>query len=180
MPACPAVRLAGASDVPDLVALVESAYRGEESRRGWTTEADLLTGRRTDTDEVAGLVGGEQSLVLVAQLGGALVGCCAVQRRSRTEGYFGMFAVRPRRQGAGIGHLLLDRAEQVCVDRWGLRQLRMLVLRPRTELIEWYRRRGYELTGETVPFSVPAAVPADRARGAGLAFVALVKPLPAR
>jgi hypothetical protein len=46
------------SDVADLVALIESAYRGEVSRAGWTTEADLLDGQRTDEREMAQIVRG--------------------------------------------------------------------------------------------------------------------------
>src|SRR4051794_13241714 len=41
-------REAGPADLGAIVALVESAYRGESSRAGWTTEADLLDGQRTD------------------------------------------------------------------------------------------------------------------------------------
>ena len=40
------------SDVPQLVSLVNSAYRGDESRAGWTTEAELLAGQRTDPESL--------------------------------------------------------------------------------------------------------------------------------
>ena len=35
------------ADIDSLVALIESAYRGDVSKQGWTTEADMLGGRRT-------------------------------------------------------------------------------------------------------------------------------------
>ena len=49
----PTIRPATAADIPALHALIESAYRGEVSRAGWTTEADLLDGQRTDPDDLA-------------------------------------------------------------------------------------------------------------------------------
>ena len=59
-------RRATLADVPRVVALVERAYRGEVSRKGWTTEADLLDGQRTDPAEVEGLVSGPRSHLLLA------------------------------------------------------------------------------------------------------------------
>lgn len=44
------------ADVPALVTLIESAYRGDSSRAGWTTEADILDGQRTDPDGVRQVV----------------------------------------------------------------------------------------------------------------------------
>src|SRR5438132_7492294 len=96
------LRPAHPDDVPALVELVECAYRGDASRGGWTTEADLLGGRRTGADEVEPLVPD----LLVAVDGEALVGCCALIANA-DHAYFGMFAVRPGLQGGGVGSLLL-------------------------------------------------------------------------
>ncbi len=144
------VRLAGVGDVEAVAALVESAYRGESSRRGWTTEADLLDGQRTDAGEVGELVRSRDHSVLCAFRDGALVGCCDVSRHD-DRGHFAMFAVRPERQGAGIGSTLLARAEATVV-RWGCRTMRMWVISARTDLLAWYGRRGYEETGTSEPF----------------------------
>lgn len=146
------LRLAGHADVEAIVALVESAYRGPSSRTGWTTEADLLDGQRTDVGAVAGLLDNEDGDVLLAERAGELVGCCQLERDTPSGAYFGMFAVRPDRQGAGIGRWLLGEAERRAREHHGCAAVRMTVLRQRAELIAWYGRRGYRPTGERVPF----------------------------
>ena len=170
-------RRATLDDVPSLVALVESAYRGEPSRAGWTTEADLLHGQRTDDEEVGRVVADRAGRVLVVDDGGAtLLACCHLERRDGGTAYFGMFAVRPGRQGGGVGSALLVAAEQVAAIELGATALEMTVIRQRTELIAYYERRGWVRTGATRPF------PADDARFGvpqrdDLEFSVLVKPL---
>lgn len=144
-------RPATTADVPHLVALVESAYRGESSRTGWTTEADLLDGSRTDEDDVTAAVTGPGSRMIVAERAGELIACCQVQHRE-TYAYFGMFAVRPGAQGGGLGKLVLAEAERVALEEFGVPAMRMMVLRQRGDLIAWYVRRGYLRTGQTQPF----------------------------
>ena len=95
-------RDATSADVADIVALVESAYRGDSSRIGWTTEADLLDGQRTDAEAVAEILADPESrLLLAVGAGGALVGCCHVQRTDAATSYFGSFAVRPGSRAPG-------------------------------------------------------------------------------
>jgi GNAT superfamily N-acetyltransferase len=147
----PAFRPAEPSDVGVVVALVESAYRGETSRDGWTTEADLLAGQRTDTGEVAALIGRPGSLLLLAEVDGRLAGCCHLERRADGASHFGMFAVDPKSQGRGIGTAVLGEAKRLA-SRWGCTRMRMTVVRQREDLIAWYGRRGFEPTGETEPF----------------------------
>ncbi len=144
-------RTAGAADVPALVDLVESAYRGERSRTGWTHEADLLGGQRTDTEMVATAITDPAGVVLVAESDGRLVACCHLERRDGYA-YFGMFAVSPDRQGHGLGRSLLAEAERYARDQWGAGELRMTVIVQRADLIAWYERRGYTRTGELSPF----------------------------
>ena len=36
------ISVAATTDIPQIVRLLNSAYRGEESKAGWSTEADLL------------------------------------------------------------------------------------------------------------------------------------------
>lgn len=171
----PTFRIARPDDVPALVALIRSAYRGDESRLGWTTEADLVDGQRTDAAEVAAVVESPTSLMLVAEVTGEVVGCCQLESRAGGSAYFGMFAVRPALQGAGIGRALLTHAESVARERYGASVLRMLVLRPRPELIAWYERLGYRRTGETVPW--PYEDQSERPLRADLEFLALEKSL---
>ena len=144
-------RTATPADIADVVALVESAYRGEGSKQGWTTEADLLDGQRTDAAGVGALVGRRDARVLLAEADGAIVACAQLEHEGDT-GYFGMFSVRPRLQGAGVGRAVLVEAERIARDEWGCRTMRMTVISVRDELIAWYERRGYARTGEYSPF----------------------------
>src|SRR6185295_16854051 len=100
-------RPATAADVPAIVALVESAYRGEPSRAGWTTEADLLDGQRTDPAEVEALIADPSVAIVLARRHGELVGSVAVRIDSERVAHVGMFAIRPTLQGSGIGRALL-------------------------------------------------------------------------
>lgn len=144
-------RPAGPDDVAALVELVESAYRGDASRVGWTTEADLLDGQRTDAEGVAAAIAAPEGVVLLAERDGELLACCQLEHRGETA-YFGMFSVRPNRQGGGLGRAVLARAEAVARERWGVTGLEMTVIVQREDLIAWYERRGYRRTGEFSPF----------------------------
>ena len=144
-------RDATTGDVPALVRLVTAAYRGEASRAGWTTEADLLDGERIDPDVLRADIERPRSRVLLATRGDDLVACAHVAVEG-DAGYFGMFAVRPDLQGAGIGDALLREAERVVRDEWRLAAMRMTVIDVRDELIAWYERRGYRRTGVHKPF----------------------------
>lgn len=144
-------RYATAADVADLVLLVESAYRGDTSRKGWTTEADLLDGQRVDADGVRELIAKADSRVILALRDGVIVGCVHVER-SGDSGYFGMFSVNPTLQGGGVGNALLREAERVVRDEFGCARMTCTVIPLRHELIAWYGRRGYRATGEFKPF----------------------------
>lgn len=146
------LRRADLGDVVALVALVESAYRGESSRSGWTTEADLLDGQRIDTEMMEATLRDPDCIVLVGTEGERLVGCCEVRREPGGSAAFGMFAVEPSRQAAGLGRELLAAAEDVAADELGARSMTMSVIEQRRELIDWYRRRGYEAAGESREF----------------------------
>ncbi|MBM4795928.1 GNAT family N-acetyltransferase [Streptomyces sioyaensis] len=139
------------ADVPGLVELIESAYRGDTSRAGWTTEADLLAGQRTDPDGVTAVVRKADGRLLIAERDGELIACCQLEHRG-DHAYFGMFAVRPQLQGGGLGKVIIAEAERIARETWGVREMRMTVIRQRDELIAWYERRGYRRTGQLTPF----------------------------
>lgn len=144
-------RAAVVDDVPALVELVTSGYRGDVSRQGWTTEADLLDGNRIDPDLLRADIERPASMVLVAEHDDAMLACAHVCRDG-DAGYFGMFAVRPDRQRGGIGAATLAEAERIVAEQFGVDRMRMTVIDLREELIRWYERRGYRRTGLKKPF----------------------------
>ncbi len=143
-------RDANFSDVEALVVLIESAYRGDASRAGWTTEADLLAGQRTDPEGVREVITAAGSRLLIAEQDGTIVACCQLQKRE-AYGYFGMFSVSPQLQGAGVGKTVMAEAERIARE-WGAEEIRMTVIRQREDLIAFYERRGFGRTGRFEPF----------------------------
>jgi GNAT superfamily N-acetyltransferase len=144
-------RDAAEPDVPALVTLIESAYRGVASRAGWTTEADILAGQRTDPEGVRAVMAAAGSRLLVVELGGRPVACCQLEHRGDAA-YFGMFAVSPGRQGEGLGKRIIAEAERRVREDWGAGEMHMTVISVRNDLIAWYERRGYRRTGRMTPF----------------------------
>jgi ribosomal protein S18 acetylase RimI-like enzyme len=150
-------RKAVPADVPAIVALVESAYRGDASRAGWTTEADMLEGQRVDVAGVGEIVGKPGSCVLLADARLPpegrieLVACCHLERQG-DRCYFGMFSVKPTLQRGGIGRQMLAEAERLARSEFGSTRMEMTVISIREELIAWYERRGYRRTGRFKPF----------------------------
>lgn len=144
-------RLATLADIDALVLLVTSAYRGDASKQGWTTEADLLDGQRIDPGVLRKDIERERSLIIIAEREAQLLACAHVAEENGA-GYFGMFSVKPDLQGGGVGKLLLAETERIARDEWRLPAMRMTVIDIRDELIAFYERRGYRRTGVTKPF----------------------------
>ncbi|MEU2421291.1 GNAT family N-acetyltransferase [Streptomyces sp. NPDC007851] len=144
-------RVATDADVDELVALIESAYRGDASRAGWTTEADILDGQRTDSGGVLQVIKSPDSRLLTVERDGRVVACCQLEHRG-THAYFGMFAVSPALQGVGLGKVVIAEAERQAREEWGATEMHMTVISVRDDLIAWYERRGYRRTGEMSPF----------------------------
>ena len=144
-------RTANQADAGVIAALVESAYRGDASRAGWTTEADFLHGRRTDVTEIEELLTNENGRFVLFERDGVVAASCYIERQGGTC-YFGMFSVHPPFQGAGIGRLVIEEVERIARDEWQCDRVEMTVIDIRSELIAWYERRGYARTGRTKPF----------------------------
>lgn len=169
--------VAGETDVADLVELVQSAYRGEESKTGWTTEAELLDGQRLDAQIAADMIADPTGAVLLLrdELGKARA-CVQLRDLGDHVAYFGTFAVSPRAQGRGVGRQVMTFAEDFARSRFGAARMRMTVIDKRAELISFYERCGYVLTGEKEPFPYGDerfGIP----RTADLEFAVLVKEL---
>ncbi|NCT91868.1 GNAT family N-acetyltransferase [Cellulomonas sp. APG4] len=138
--------MATVDDAPAVADLVHRAYRSDESRTGWTTEADLVGGQRVDAAMVSELVTSPTGVVLVAEDDDGLLACCHLERRDAVA-YLGMFAVRPRHQGRGTGRAMLSAAEEHAARAWGAATLEISVINHRHELIAWYERCGFARTG---------------------------------
>ncbi|MDE2621006.1 MAG: GNAT family N-acetyltransferase [Sphingomonadales bacterium] len=164
-------RTAVAADVPAIRALVESAYRGDSARGGWTHEADLLGGERTSEAEVAAVVADPAQRIVIAEQDGRIVGSVAITSRPRARCYLGMLAVAPALQAAGLGRRLIAAAEEEARRSFGAAVMEMTVIHLRPELIAYYERRGYARTGEIRPF------PYDLPEAPGLQMVVLERPL---
>ena len=142
---------ATAAHLPALHALIERAYRGDSAKAGWTHEADLLGGQRTDLEALAEMLADPAQRLLVARGQGALVGCVAVRLSAPGRGYLGLLTVDPALQASGWGRRLIDAAE-AAGQVLGASVMEMTVIARRVELVRWYERRGYRLTGERRPF----------------------------
>ncbi len=146
----PIISTATVADVPELNQLVNSAYRGDSSRQGWTTEADLLSGLRTTEADLYESLANPQAQILTYRAEGRLLGCVYLERKE-AELYLGMLTVSPDHQTGGIGKRLLGAAEEMAKG-FGCQMITMTVISQRHELIAWYERRGYRSTGVTKPF----------------------------
>jgi ribosomal protein S18 acetylase RimI-like enzyme len=139
-------------DIDALHALVESAYRGESARRGWTHEADLLDGQRTDARALREIIEADKQVILLAKTGNSIAGCVQLSHVGDRLAYLGLLTVDPALQAAGLGKELLAASEQFVREQWQAEAIEMTVIRQRTDLITYYERRGYVRTGEHRPF----------------------------
>jgi len=162
------IRPAVEADLPQLHPVVERAYRGDSARAGWTHEADLVTGERTDIDTLRSLLDGDSRL-LIALDDETAIGCVNVSSRGDGLAYLGLLCVDPTLQAGGIGKQLLAAAETTAREAFGAARIEMTVIDRRAELIGWYVRHGYAPTGEARPFPVPLDPP--------LSMIVLVKRL---
>lgn len=139
------------NDAEAIADLVNSAYRGETSRAGWTTEADLLDGLRITTPEVAALIRRDDAFVLVGVLRDQVVACIACEHNENTA-KFGLIAVKPSLQNKGYGREMIQAAEAITAREWRVAGFYMSVITLRTELVEFYERLGFERSGQFEDF----------------------------
>ncbi len=146
------IEFATVADIADIKNLLNTAYRGEESKRGWTTEADLIAGDTRTNEAMLGQVMQQSGSVFLVYKDKQqnLIGCVNLQQQD-DKIYLGMFSVTPQMQGGGIGKKLLQAAEEYALHLHK-KAIYMSVISLRTELINWYMRHGYADTGERKPF----------------------------
>jgi|GEM_PF-28369 len=158
-------------DIARLNQLVNSAYRGDFSRRGWTTEADLLDGIRTSEPLLLEMIRNPKITILKYVQDGELLGCVCLENKDNSL-YLGMLTVSPDNQVKGIGKQLLQAAEEYAHNNH-CQKITMTVLPMRHELVAFYERRGFRPTGETHPF--PADDPNFGLPKQPLAFIVMEK-----
>lgn len=149
------LRAAAPADLPQLEIIIEEAYR--QSDRGWTTEKDLVSGRRMEPAELESLVRhpGDSGTLLVCAENETIHGCIFSSKNNTDTGYFGLFAVNPAEQGRGIGKQLLQFAEKWIAEVFNCQKIHAQVLESRRELIDYYERRGYAISEQRTPFCSP-------------------------
>ena len=138
-------------DIPQLVTLINCAYRGEHSKKGWTTEADLLGGLRTDQDSLEKMMNKKNAVILKFCNEDSVLQGCVYLEKKEDKMYLGMLTVSPLEQAKGIGKKLLLAAEKYTGDQ-KCSAIEMTVISVRDELIKWYQKHGYHKTGITKPF----------------------------
>jgi ribosomal protein S18 acetylase RimI-like enzyme len=138
-------------DALELSALVNSAYRGDSGRQGWTTEADLIEGTRTDAELLRAIIETPGSMILKYVEDGEIIGCVEL-RQEGDKFYLGMLTVKPNLQAKGIGKALMKASEEEAMKQ-NYHTIFMNVLSGRKELIDWYVRHGYYDTGLRKPFA---------------------------
>ena len=137
----------------EITLLVNSAYRGESSKAGWTTEADLLGGQRSDEDSIKELIQRKNSVILThVNEKNEMIACVHLEQKDNQTTYLGMLTVQPTLQAKGLGKILLREAEDYSRNYFKSTKIVMTVIHLRSELMGWYERRGYKKTGETHPF----------------------------
>ena len=139
-------------DVTALNNLINSAYRGESSKKGWTTEANILEGKRTTEAELIEIIQNHKNTILKYSENNEIIGCVLLVKKE-DELYLGMLTVSPELQNSGIGKKLMQQAE-IQASTLGLSKIVMTVISVREELISWYKRKGFVDTGAREPFPV--------------------------
>ena len=145
------------SDAAALSQLINRAYRGEPSRKGWTTEADILDGIRATTADIAEIVRAKDQFMLIGERDEKILACMQCQRQALDHqriAQFGMIAVEPTKQNLGHGKDLIYAAEAITKREWSVAGYAMLVISQRTDVIDFYQRLGYEPTNTFVDFPV--------------------------
>lgn len=144
-------RKATGDDSSVIAELVNSVYRGENSKKGWTTEANLLGGIRITIEKINDIFLSENNVILVVTDDGRIIGCVHLEKKGdRCE--LGMLSVDVNYQNKGIGRMIMDECERYAKRDFHCNEMEMKVVGQRKELVDYYLRRGYVLTGEKEPF----------------------------
>jgi len=149
------LQTASPEDADKITSLVNSVYRGENSKKGWTTEADFLDGIRINEEKVREILSEEADVIILAKIDNSTIGCVQLENKGKYS-LLGMLSVDVNLQDKGIGKILMAECERYTREVWGLNEIKMKVIGRRKELIDYYLRCGYSLTGEREDFDTAA------------------------
>lgn len=147
--------LASPEQAGEITVLVNSVYRGENSKKGWTTEADILGGIRITEEKVSEEINSADSVIMLAVYENKIIGCVHLEKENNSC-WLGMLSVNVNYQTYGLGKILIEKSEKLVKEKFGCDEMKMKVIGVRKELIEYYLRRGYSLTGEHEDFITAA------------------------
>jgi ribosomal protein S18 acetylase RimI-like enzyme len=141
------------TDLDDILALVNAAYRGIGAKAGWTSENGIVSGTRVDAASIKSLLAQERTVILLMrrEAGARPLGCIVVRLDEDATCELSMFAIHPDEQAGGLGRTLLTAAETYACHK-GARLAELTVVHVRDTLIAWYERQGYRRTGATKAF----------------------------
>jgi len=142
------------ADYVRIIDLVNMAYRGTGPGASWNSEADFIEGERLTEALLRQDLAAKPDAQLLTYRddpNGELLGTVWLEPKGRGVWYLGLLTIRPDLQNRHLGRALLAAAEAFAKER-GARRIRMTVVNARDTVIAWYERRGYTLTGETLPF----------------------------
>ncbi len=149
------IRPATHADLTTLWPVIERSYRGDASRAGWSSEADLLEGDRTDIATLAAIIDHSGTCLLLAERDDIPIGCVNIEDRGEGTAYLGLLCIEPTLQSGGLGRQMIAAAEETARTHFHATRMVMTVLEQREELIAYYMRRGYAPTGRRLDFPVP-------------------------
>lgn len=145
------LQIASRDDAERITSLVNSVYRGEDAKKGWTTEANFIDGIRITEEKVREIISKESDVIILAGIDNCMIGCVHLENKGKYS-LLGMLSVDVNYQDKGIGKILINECERYTREVWNLNEIKMKVITRRKELIEYYLRRGYDLTGEREEF----------------------------
>jgi ribosomal protein S18 acetylase RimI-like enzyme len=170
-------RRANPNDAAAMTELINSVYRGEESKAQWTTEAHLLEGTRITEEELLHLIKNPEVHFLLMEQNGELIGSVELMQKIQNKIYLGMLSIRSKLQAQGLGRKLVMAAENYAKTELKGTTMTMYVIESRHELINWYVRQGYVDTGERVPFPREERAELDRVLVDKIDFLIMEKSL---
>jgi N-acetylglutamate synthase-like GNAT family acetyltransferase len=144
-------KIAEVKDAEAITSLVNSVYRGENSKKGWTTEAYFLRGIRINEEKIREIIEQKNDVIILALHEGIIIGCVHLENAG-SYSYLGMLSVDVNYQDKGIGKILINECERYTKEVSGHSEIRMKVISRRKELIEYYNRRGYSAIGDLEEF----------------------------